>query len=118
MNNHIVDNVANRNGQIIYRASTKGERVISQGAADQEKAALAPIADYSNGNGIGKPSYAKTGTTEHPTLPGNRDGLMVGGSDTITTAVWMGMPDGSPRSDLWGATYPASLWSSIMRQVG
>lgn len=118
MNNHIVDNVANRNGQVIYRASTKGERVISQGTSDQVKTALAPIADYSNGNGIGKPSYAKTGTTEHPTLPGNRDGLMVGGSDTITTAVWMGMPDGSPRSDLWGATYPASLWSSIMRQVG
>lgn len=118
MSNHIVDNVENRNGQVIYRASTKGERVIRQDAANQTKSALAPIADYSNGNGIGKPSFSKTGTTEHPSLPGNRDGLMVGGSDAITTAVWMGMADGSPRTDLWGATHPASLWSSIMRQIG
>lgn len=118
MSNHIVDNVQNRNGQVIYRASTKGERVISEGAANGVRTALAPIADYSNGNGIGRPSFSKTGTTEHPSLPGNRDGLMVGGSDILTTAVWMGMADGSPRTDLWGATYPASLWSSIMRQIG
>ena len=117
-NNHIVDHVSNRNGQVIQRANTKSERVISPKAANDVKSALAPIADYSNNNGIGKPSYSKTGTTEHPSLPGNRDGLMVGGSDTLTTAVWMGMADGSPRSDLWGATHPASLWSSIMRQVG
>lgn len=117
-NNHIVDHVSNRNGQVVYRASTKSERVISPKAANDVKSALAPIADYSNNNGIGKPSYSKTGTTEHPSLPGNRDGLMVGGSDTLTTAVWMGMADGSPRSDLWGATHPASLWSTIMRQVG
>lgn len=118
MSNHIVDNVQNRNGQVIYRASTKGERVISEGAANGVRTALAPIADYSNGNGIGRPSFSKTGTTEHPSLPGNRDGLMVGGSDILTTAVWMGMADGSPRTDLWGATHPASLWSSIMRQIG
>lgn len=118
MKNHIVDNVENRNKQVIYRVDNKGERVISPETANNVKTALAPIADYSNGNGIGKPSYAKTGTTEHPSLPGNRDGIMVGGSDTLTTAVWMGMADGSPRADLWGATHPASLWSTIMRQVG
>lgn len=116
--NHIVDNVSNRNGQVTYRTSPRSTRVISSKAANDVKSALEPIADYSNHNGIGKTSYSKTGTTEHPSLPGNRDGLMVGGSDSLTTAVWMGMADGSPRSDLWGATYPATLWSTIMRQVG
>ena len=116
--NHTVDYVSNRNNQVIYRTDTRGKRVISQSTSDDVKRALAPIADMSNGNGIGKPSYAKTGTTEHPSQPGNRDGIMVGGSDTITTAVWMGMADGSGRSDLWGATHPGSLWSSIMRQIG
>ena len=118
MNSHVVDHVLNRNDQVVYRVDNQGERVLDASAANAVKSALAPIADYSNGNGIGKPSYAKTGTTEHPSLPGNRDGLMVGGSDNLTTAVWMGMADGSPRSDLWGATHPASLWSAIMRQVG
>lgn len=117
-NNHIVDSVANRNKQIMYRADTRGTQVIKPSTANDVKKALSPIADYSNHNGIGKPSYAKTGTTEHPSQAGNRDGLMVGGSDTMTTAVWMGMVDGSGRTDLWGATHPASLWSTIMRQVG
>ena len=116
--NHIVDHVTNRNGQVMFRASTATKQVISKSTADDVKTALSPIADYSNGNGIGKPSYSKTGTTEHPSGYGNRDGLMVGGSDSVTTAVWMGMEDGSARSDLWGATYPASLWSSIMRNIG
>ena len=116
---HIVDKVTNRNGQTTYFFTPSDQRVVKQSTSDGVRQALAPIADYSNNNGIGKPSYAKTGTTEHASVNGaNRDGLMIGGSDNITTAVWVGTDNGAPINGLWGATYPASMWSSIMRQIG
>lgn len=116
-NRHIVSEVKNRNDQSIYKVNLGGKRVISEATANDVKSALAPIADYSNGNGIGKPSYSKSGTTEHPVVEGmNKDGLYVGGSDTLTTAVHL--DKGGEPVVLWGAQAPASLWSSIMRQVG
>lgn len=116
---HFVDTVKNRNDQMIYRVNPGGERVISTTTSNDVKTALAPIADYSNGNGIGRPSYSKTGTTEHPTAGAgyNRDGIMVGGDDRFTTAVWFGTKNGDPIPGLWGSGAPASLWSSIMRSI-
>lgn len=116
---HYVDNVKNRNNQLVYRFTDKPSRAIKQSTSEDMKKALAPIADYSNNNGIGRRSYSKTGTTEHPTAgPGfNRDGIMVGGDDKITTAVWFGTKNGDPIPGLWGAGEPAGLWSSIMRGI-
>jgi membrane peptidoglycan carboxypeptidase len=66
--------------------------------------------------GVGSPIAGKTGTTEH-----SSDAWFIGYTPKLTTAVWMGYPDGNKSMDgfrglgsVTGGTIPASLWHDYM----
>ena len=66
--------------------------------------------------GVGSPVAGKTGTTEH-----SSDAWFIGYTPKLTTAVWMGYPNGSQSMDgfrglasVTGGTIPATLWHDYM----
>jgi penicillin-binding protein 1A len=63
---------------------------------------------------IGQPSAGKTGTTEN-----NRDAWFVGFTCKLTTAVWVGYPDGTFMKSVHGisvtgGSFPATIWKKYM----
>jgi len=64
---------------------------------------------------IGRPAAGKTGTTQN-----NADSWFVGFTPTLTTAVWMGYPQGQiPMTnvhgiEVQGGTFPAEMWKKYM----
>jgi len=56
--------------------------------------------------------FGKTGTTNN-----NKDGWFCGGSSYYTIAVWVGCDTPQSVSGLQGATYPVSIWKSIMLKL-
>jgi membrane peptidoglycan carboxypeptidase len=90
--------------------------------ADNVISAMQPIAAYSNGHGLagGRPSAAKTGTTQLGDTSANKDAWMVGVTPSLATAVWVGTTQGSKPlvnkwgSPVWGSTLPSDIWKSTM----
>jgi penicillin-binding protein 1A len=68
--------------------------------------------------GIGRPAAGKTGTTQN-----NADSWFVGFTPTLTTAVWMGFPQGQiPMTDVHGVqvqggNFPAQMWKKYMTKA-
>lgn len=122
---HIVQKVVTKHGSDAYRAPKTAKRVLDARITNDIDRALEPIPAYSNGNSLGggKVGYGKTGTTQLGDTGNNRDALMVGYTDNLALAVWVGTDDGSPLTDgygaaIWGAGLPATLWKNILTQVG
>ena len=57
-------------------------------------------------------SAGKTGTTSD-----SKDGWFAGYTPYITTVVWAGYDIPTAISDLYGATYPGSIWKAYMNEV-
>lgn len=122
---HIVDHVSTSNGQRVMKSDSHPIEVISPGVTRDVDAALAPIADYSNGNQLsnGKFGYMKTGTVALDNYS-NRDALSAGYTDNASTAVWVGTKEPgqalvSPiEGPIWGAGLPSRVWRDIMNEVG
>lgn len=98
-----------------------GEQRIPRAIADNTAAAMLPIANYSNGHGLagGRPSGAKTGTTQLGNSDENKDAWMIGFTPTLSTAVWIGTEQSQPirtarGSDIYGSGLPADMWKQIM----
>ncbi|NLZ80259.1 MAG: glycosyl transferase, partial [Clostridiales bacterium] len=54
-------------------------------------------------------SAGKTGTTDD-----NKDGWFIGYTPYYTTGVWVGYDYPKPLDDLYGYTYPSSIWKQYM----
>ena len=122
---HFVQKVVNSEGQVLFDASTQdsGENQrIDKGVADNVISAMQPIAAYSNGHNLagGRPSAAKTGTTQLGDTGANKDAWMVGVTPSLATAVWVGSTQGNKPlvnkwgSPVWGSTLPSDIWKSTM----
>lgn len=122
---HLVQRVVDSGGRVLFDASTAdnpGEQRIDKAVADNVTAAMEPIAAYSRGHALagGRPSAAKTGTTQLGDIDANKDAWMVGYTPSLSTAVWVGtVEDNKPLetkwgSPVWGSTLPADIWKSTM----
>ncbi|MGW1743267.1 transglycosylase domain-containing protein [Nocardia sp. NPDC001965] len=96
------------------------EQRIPQTIAAQAAAAMLPIASYSNGHALnGRPSSAKTGTTQLGDTGQNKDAWMVGFTPSLSTAVWVGTELNLPivtagGGRIYGSGLPSDIWKQTM----
>ncbi|MFI6777773.1 transglycosylase domain-containing protein [Nocardia sp. NPDC050412] len=98
-----------------------GQQRIPRGIADSTAEAMLPIAEYSNGHSLsgGRPSAAKTGTTQLGASKENKDAWMIGFTPSLSTAVWVGTEQSQPietarGTDIYGSGLPADIWKQVM----
>lgn len=118
---HFVEKVENSKGEIVYEANAdSGDRRVSKAVATNVISAMQPIAGYSNKPlSGGRPSAAKTGTTQLGDTGLNKDAWMIGSTPQLSTAVWVGNVDGSALYNssggiMYGAQTPGDLWKYTM----
>ncbi|GAA3514426.1 transglycosylase domain-containing protein [Dietzia aurantiaca] len=119
---HFIERVETAEGEVLLdNTSPEGEEVIDADVANNLTSAMAPIAAYSNGHTLagGRPSAAKSGTTQLGDTGYNKDAWFVGYTPSIATAVWVGTDDNKPLFNAYGGTMygaglPADIWKSVM----
>lgn len=118
---HFVEKVENSKGEIVYESNAdKGDRRVSKAVATNVISAMEPVAGYSNKPlSGGRPSAAKTGTTQLGDTGQNKDAWMIGSTPQLSTAVWVGNVDGSALYNayggiMYGAQTPGDLWKYTM----
>ncbi|MCM6777521.1 penicillin-binding protein [Nocardia sp. CDC159] len=96
------------------------EQRIARRVADTTAQAMLPIPAYSNGHALaGRPSAAKTGTTQLGETGANKDAWMIGFTPSLSTAVWVGTENPQPirtarGTAVYGAGLPADIWKRTM----
>lgn len=101
---------------ILGRTGGIGERVITQGAAEQLIYMMNQVIDSGTGQRAklpdGRPAAAKTGTTQAA-----RDAWFVGFTADYVAGVWMGYDDNTPLTGVTGGGLPAEIWRETMARV-
>jgi membrane peptidoglycan carboxypeptidase len=122
---HFVQKVVNADGQVLFDATNSNnasEQRIPKDVADNVTSAMQPIAAYSNGHALagGRPSAAKTGTTQLGDTEADKDAWMVGYTPSLSTAVWVGTVTGDKPlvnkwgSPIYGSGLPSNIWKATM----
>lgn len=122
---YFVQRVVTGNGRVLLdRGAPEGEQRVSRQIADTTTRALLPVAAYSNGHALadGRPSAAKTGTTQLGETGDNKDAWMIGYTPSLSTAVWVGTDVPRPLrtargSDIYGSGLPADIWKQVMDET-
>jgi penicillin-binding protein 1A len=113
--------VKTADGRVLERAKQVRTRVITQKVADTVTYCLQQVVAKGTGTGanIGRPVAGKTGTTED-----YGDAWFVGYTPRLTTAVWMGFPEGNARKmsnvrgrKVNGGSFPATIFKRFMTQA-
>ncbi len=118
----VIVEVATAGGKVLKppRPPTR-TRVLDQGQADVVNLALQKVVTEGSGTaaGIGKPVAGKTGTTQD-----FGDAWFVGYTPKLTTAVWMGFPEGNVHKmdnvrgrKVNGGSFPAQLFRRFMQEA-
>ena len=98
-----------------------GQRVLSEAVADNVTAVLQGVIAMGTGRraDIGRPAAGKTGTSENW-----ENAWFVGYTPTLSTAVWMGHPNGNvPMADVHGVDHvvggslPSMIWHDFMTEA-
>jgi membrane peptidoglycan carboxypeptidase len=122
---HFVQKVVNAEGRVLFDSTNSdntGEQRIPKDVADNATSAMQPIAAYSRGHALagGRPSAAKTGTTQLGDTDADKDAWMVGYTPSLSTAVWVGTVTGDkPLVNKWGSPVygsglPSDIWKATM----
>jgi membrane peptidoglycan carboxypeptidase len=122
---HFVQKVVNSEGRVLFDATgsdNSGEQRIPKDVADNVTSAMEPIASYSRGHALvgGRPSAAKTGTTQLGDTDADKDAWMVGYTPSLSTAVWVGTVTGDKPlvnkwgSPIYGSGLPSDIWKATM----
>jgi penicillin-binding protein 1A len=113
--------VTTADGTVLQRAQPARTRVLTPEQADVVTYCLRQVVDHGTGTGaaIGRPVAGKTGTTEN-----YGDAWFIGYTPKLTTAVWMGWPEGASRTmtsvrgrAVNGGSFPATIWQRFMRSA-
>ncbi|HTK17220.1 MAG TPA: transglycosylase domain-containing protein [Acidimicrobiia bacterium] len=104
-------------GKVIFANTKHGKRILTPEVARTETQMLTGVLENGTASGlsIGRPAAGKTGTTDK-----NVDAWFIGYTPQLTTAVWMGDPNGENSMSnvggisVFGATYPADIWKAFM----
>jgi membrane peptidoglycan carboxypeptidase len=105
-------------GKVLFANLVPGTRVLTPEVARTETQMLTEVLKSGTAAGlsIGRPAAGKTGTTDN-----NVDAWFIGYTPQLTTAVWMGDPNGEHSMSnvggisVFGATYPADIWKAFMQ---
>jgi penicillin-binding protein 1A len=117
----VITEVTAADGQAIDTFSATRERVLEPDQADVVNFVLQGVVGSGTGTraGIGRPVAGKTGTTQ-----ANGDAWFVGYTPGLSTAVWMGYPEGQARSmdsvhgvEVTGGSFPADIFRTFMSQA-
>ncbi|CAA9383662.1 MAG: Multimodular transpeptidase-transglycosylase [uncultured Propionibacteriaceae bacterium] len=126
VDNHVVKEVRDRNGKLLYKANPEEKRAVSEGIAADVTYALRNVVEEGTGRTVqtlNRPVAGKTGTKD-----GDKDDItsawFVAYTKQISTAV-MYVAGNSGSADLdayarpgdstfFGATYPALTWADYM----
>ncbi|GAA5045871.1 transglycosylase domain-containing protein [Nocardia callitridis] len=126
---HFVQRVVTGSGEVLLDRGEDevgdqlppAEQRIPRAVADQTIKAMGPIAGYSNGHSLagGRPSGAKTGTTQLGDSQLNKDAWMVGFTPSLSTAVWIGTEQSQPIHTagggmIYGSGLPSEIWQQSM----
>jgi penicillin-binding protein 1A len=114
---YYIEKVTDSKGKVLYRHQPQPLRVVSVQTARLVTQVLAHNAEAGTAKAAGldhQPSAAKTGTTQE-----NADVWLVGYTPRLSTAVWIGSPEGRTRVVLkgvtqFGAKYPSKIWHDFM----
>ncbi len=119
---HLVQKVTTHTGRVLLdRPADAGDQRIPASIANTVTSALEPIAAYSQGHQLagGRPSAAKTGTTQFGVTGRNQDAWTIGYTPALATAVWVGTDRPEPirtaaGADIYGSGFPADIWQQTM----
>ncbi|WP_330184277.1 penicillin-binding protein [Nocardia sp. NBC_01503] len=120
---YFVQKVVTGDGRVLLDRGAdpqQSEQRIQSTIADTVSQAMLPIAGYSNNHNLaGRPSAAKTGTTQLGDTGQNKDAWMVGFTPSLSTAVWVGTEQSQPirtarGSAIYGSGMPADIWKQTM----
>ncbi|GAA5103637.1 transglycosylase domain-containing protein [Nocardia iowensis] len=110
--------------QRVGKQMPDGQQRIARTIAENTTQAMTPIAAYSNGHALagGRPSAAKTGTTQLGESKLNKDAWMIGFTPSLSTAVWIGTEQSQPirtarGADIYGSGLPADIWKQVMDEA-
>ena len=118
---YYIDRIEDRDGKVLFKQNTKGERAVSVANARTVTQTLTQVVQRGTGTAAQVPRWqvaGKTGSTDE-----NQDAWFVGVTPKLATAVWMGSPAGKvsmynvgafPR--VYGGTYPAMIFGAYMKQ--
>jgi len=118
---YFIDRVEDRDGTVLFKQSTKGERAVSVSDARRVTQTLTQVVQRGTGTAAQVPGWQVAGKTGSTDL--NQDAWFVGVTPRLATAVWMGSPAGKvsmynvgdfPR--VYGGTYPAMIFAAFMKQ--
>ncbi|HEV7888409.1 MAG TPA: penicillin-binding transpeptidase domain-containing protein, partial [Acidimicrobiales bacterium] len=113
--------VRTADGALLERAKPVRTRALSAKTADVVNYCLQQVVSGGTGTGasIGRPVAGKTGTTQE-----YGDAWFVGYTPRLTTAVWMGYPEGNSHTmsnvrgrKVNGGSFPASIFKRYMTQA-
>ena len=118
---YFIDRIEDREGNVLFKQSTKPERAVSVAHARTATQTLTQVVQRGTGTAAQVPRWqvaGKTGSTDE-----NADAWFVGVTPKLATAVWMGAPSGrvpmrkvGPYAPVYGGTYPAMIYGAYMRQ--
>ncbi|MEY2399542.1 MAG: penicillin-binding protein [Actinomycetota bacterium] len=121
-----ISKIETADGVVLYRSQPAHTRVLSNEQADMVNTALTQVIERGTGVGARLKNagpdtlIGKTGTTQD-----YGDAWFVGSTTTLTTAVWMGYPEGNTRTlqhfrggkPVTGGSVPADIWKRFMNAV-
>ncbi|MBA2624791.1 MAG: transglycosylase domain-containing protein, partial [Acidimicrobiia bacterium] len=119
--NYVVEEVLDRDGEVLLQQDKTPERVLTEDLARTVTDVLTGVVD---GGGTGasaslgaRPVAGKTGTSQE-----SWDAWFVGYTPQLSTAVWMGSPEGNitmanvgGRARVTGGSFPAAIWKAYMQ---
>jgi len=111
-----VTKVTDAKGNVLYENKVLRKRVLDAKSVAKVNYILNQVVEGGTATGanFGQPSAGKTGTTEN-----YRDAWFVGFTCKLTTAVWVGYPDGTFMKSVHGmsvtgGSFPATIWRKYM----
>jgi penicillin-binding protein 1A len=117
-----VISVSTADGEVLYEANPTPKQVVDPAIAGEAVDILEGVVSGGTGTGanIGRPQFGKTGTAQNAS-----DAWFVGAIPQLSTAVWVGFPQGQiPMccgnvriSTVYGGTWPAAIWRAFMLEA-
>lgn len=110
-----IKKITDSSGNIIVSSKKKKTRVYEENAAHMVVDMMQGVLTKGTAAGLGLPNMpaaAKTGTTND-----GKDGWLCGFTPYFTTCVWVGYDIPQTFSELYGSTYPGTIWNTFMTQI-
>jgi penicillin-binding protein 1A len=118
----VFSKITDAGGAVLYDGKPHRSRALTRGQADVMNFTLSQVVQHGTGTGaqIGAPVAGKTGTTED-----FGDAWFVGYTPKLTTAVWMGYPEGQSKTmtdvhgvhNVNGGSLPATIFQRFMSRA-